>query len=214
MRPLVAALMVTVSALHAEELSPREAEALLSRLSAIRAGSAMQADFQEERRLALMNKPVVETGTLSFLPPDKFRREVKGGSLTVCDGDSLWLYYPQFGEAEHYTLSASRPLRESITAMTSGFGLQDLAKNYTVRITKNPEGYSMRLVPKASSLRKTVSEIGVDISNDLVAKRMEIVGADGDRTLVAFSNERKVALSPSDFQFRPPPGVQISEPLK
>jgi outer membrane lipoprotein-sorting protein len=213
-RLLLTALLVAVSALNAEELSSKEAEAFLSRLSASRAGSAMQADFREERRLALMNKPVIETGTLSFLPPDKFRRQVEGGSLTVCDGDSLWLYYPQFGEAERYTLSANRPLRESVAAMTSGFGLQDLSRNYNVRITKTAEGYNMRLVPKASSLRKTVSEIGVDISNELVAKRLEIVGAEGDRTLVAFSHERKVMLSPGDFRFQPPPGVRISEPLK
>ena len=139
-RLLLTALLVAVSALNAEELSSKEAEAFLSRLSASRAGSAMQADFREERRLALMNKPVIETGTLSFLPPDKFRRQVEGGSLTVCDGDSLWLYYPQFGEAERYTLSANRPLRESVAAMTSGFGLQDLSRNYNVRITENRRG--------------------------------------------------------------------------
>ena len=213
MRQLLAVLF-TASALNAQELSPKEVEAFLSRLSESRGGAAMQANFREERRLALMNKPVIETGTISFLPPDKFRRQVDGGSLTVCDGDTLWLFYPQFGEAEKYTLSSNRPLRESVAAMTSGFGLQNLSKNYNVQAWKTPDGYRAKLTPKTSSLRKAVAEIQVDISNELSAKRLEIVGTEGDRTFITFSNERRVNLSPENFRFQPPEGVRVSEPLK
>jgi outer membrane lipoprotein-sorting protein len=207
-------VLLAASGLNAQELSSKEVEALLARLSASRAGAAMQADFREERRLVLMNKPVVETGTVSFLPPDKFRRQVDNGTLTLCDGDVLWLYYPQFGEAEKYTLSSNRSLRESIAAMSSGFGLQNLSKNYNVQARKTANGYRATLTPKTSSLRKTVAEIQVDISSELFAKRLEIVGADGDRTLVTFSNERRVSLSPEDFEFQPPQGVRVSEPLR
>ncbi len=213
MRSLLIVLLAA-SALNAQELSTREVEALLARLSASRAGAAMQADFREERRLALMNKPVIETGTVSFLPPDKFRRQVDDGTLTLCDGDVLWLYYPQFGEAEKYTLSSNRSLRESIAAMTSGFGLQNLGKNYNVQAKKAANGYRATLTPKTSSLRKAVAEIQVDISSELSAKRLEILGAEGDRTLVTFSNERRVNLSPEDFEFQPPQGVRVSEPLR
>ena len=207
-------VLLAASGLNAQELSSKEVETLLARLSASRAGAAMQADFREERRLALMNKPVIETGTVSFLPPDKFRRQVDNGTLTLCDGDVLWLYYPQFGEAEKYTLSSNRSLRESIAAMTSGFGLQNLSKNYNVQARKTANGYRATLTPKTSSLRKTVAEIQIDISSELFAKRLEIVGAEGDRTLVTFSNERRVSLSPEDFEFQPPQGVRVSEPLR
>jgi outer membrane lipoprotein-sorting protein len=213
MRSLLIVLLAA-SALNAQELSTKEVDALLARLSASRAGAAMQADFREERRLALMNKPVIETGTVSFLPPDKFRRQVDDGTLTLCDGDVLWLYYPQFGEAEKYTLSSNRSLRESLAAMTSGFGLQNLGKNYNVQARKTANGYRATLTPKTSSLRKAVAEIQVDISSELSAKRLEIVGAEGDRTLVTFSNERRVNLSPEDFEFQPPQGVRVSEPLR
>ena len=207
-------VLLAASGLNAQELSSKEVETLLARLSASRAGAAMQADFREERRLALMNKPVIETGTVSFLPPDRFRRQVDNGTLTLCDGDVLWLYYPQFGEAEKYTLSSNRSLRESIAAMTSGFGLQNLSKNYNVQARKTANGYRATLTPKTSSLRKTVAEIQIDISSELFAKRLEIVGAEGDRTLVSFSNERRVSLSPEDFEFQPPQGVRVSEPLR
>ena len=213
MRHLLAVL-VTASALNAQELSPKEVADFLSRLSESRIGAAMQANFREERRLALMSKPVIETGSVSFLPPDNFRRQVDGGSLTVCDGDTLWLFYPQFGEAEKYTLSSNRPLRESVAAMTSGFGLQDLSKNYNVQAWKTADGYRAKLTPKTSSLRKAIAEIQVDISNENSAKRLEIVGTEGDRTVIVFSNERRVNLSPEDFHFQPSKGVRVSEPLK
>ncbi|HEY5705494.1 MAG TPA: outer membrane lipoprotein carrier protein LolA [Terrimicrobiaceae bacterium] len=208
------AVLFTASILNAQELSQKEVEDFLARLSESRGGAAMQANFREERRLKLMDKPVIETGTVSFLPPDKFRRQVDGGSLTLFDGDILWLYYPQFGEAEKYALSSNRPLRESIAAMTSGFGLQNLSKNYNVRASKTAEGYRATLTPKTSSLRKSVAEIKVDISNELSAKRLEILSTEGDRTLIIFSNERRVGLSPENFRFQPPQGVRVSEPLK
>ena len=51
MRQLLAVL-VTASALNAQELSPKEVADFLSRLSESRIGAAMQANFREERRLA------------------------------------------------------------------------------------------------------------------------------------------------------------------
>jgi hypothetical protein len=71
MRQLLAALL-TASALNAQELSPKEVETFLSRLSESRGGAAMQANFREERRLALMNKPVIETEPFPFFLPISF----------------------------------------------------------------------------------------------------------------------------------------------
>ena len=206
-------LLGAVSVLQSQELPSDDVEALLARLADSRGGSGMQANFREERRLALMEKPVIETGIVSFLPPNMFRREVNGGSLTVCNGDTLWIFYPQFREVEKYALSSNRPLRESIAAMTSGFGLQDLGKNYRVQAWQIADGYRMKLHPKTSSLRKAVTEIQVDISDQLYAKRVEISGAEGDRTTIIFSGERKVKLSSEDFRFQPPAGVRVSEPM-
>jgi outer membrane lipoprotein-sorting protein len=211
---LLLLLLSAVASLRSQELPAKEVEALLARLAESRGSSGMQANFREERRLALMEKPIVETGTVSFLPPDMFRREVNGGSLTVCNGDTLWIFYPQFREVEKYALSAIRPLRESIAAMTSGFGLQDLGKNYKVQAWLTADGYRVELHPKTSSLRKAITEIQVDISDQLYARRVEISGAEGDRTTITFSGERKVELSPKDFHFQPPPGVRVSEPMR
>ncbi len=200
--------------LRAQELSADQTGELIARVAEKRRGVPMQTEFREEKHMALMQKPVIEEGTLAFLPPDKFRREVKGRSLTICDGEMLWLYYPEFNEVEKYSLAANRTLRESLDAMSSGFGLQEVAKNYAIQATKTPDGYQLSLTPKSSALRKSVSQIVVTLSNDLTVRRLELQGAEGDRTITNFTNERKAKLSESDFQFAPPAGANVSEPLK
>lgn len=200
--------------LQAQELSPEQTNELLTRATEKRKGMPMQAEFREEKKMAMMQKPVIEEGTLAFLPPNKFRREVKGRSLTVCDGETLWLYYPEFNEAEKYSLSSNRNLRESLGPMSAGFGLQELTKNFTIKASKTQGGHQLSLTPRNSTLRKSVSEILVTLSEDFAVQRMEIQGAEGDRTVTAFKNERRAALSDADFQFKPPAGTNISEPLK
>src|SRR4029453_18284509 len=88
-----------VSALTPVAKSAPLAEAELKNLlAAIRQNRTTQADFQEERVMRLMKRPVVSSGTVWFQPPNKFRREVKGNSpsVTVSDGRDLWMYYPNF----------------------------------------------------------------------------------------------------------------------
>lgn len=202
------------TALLAQELSPEQTDDLVTKVKEKRRGVAMQADFREEKRITLMQKPVIEEGTLAFLPPNKFRREVKGRSLTVCDGDTLWLYYPEFNEAEKYNLASNRGLRETLGAMSSGLGLQEVSKNFEIKATKTDGGYQLALTPKNSTLRKSISQILVDLSNDLTVQKLEIQSAEGDRTITQFSNERKSRLSETDFRFTPPQGASVSEPLQ
>lgn len=213
MKRLILLLLLPLC-LHAEQLSPEQTNDLLSRVTEKRRGVPMQAEFREEKHMSLMQKPVVETGTLAFLPPDKFRREVKGRSLTVCDGTTLWLYYPEFNEAEKYSLSSNKALRESLNAMSSGFGLQEIGKNFAVQAVKAPDGYQLTLSPKNSALRKSVAQIVITLADDLSVRRMEIQSVGGDKTVTDFSNERRSQLSPADFQFQPPDGTTVSEPLK
>ncbi len=206
--------LLLAAVLPAQDLTPDETAALLARIAVRHKGAALQADFRDEKHLTLMKKPVIETGTLAFLPPDKFRREVKDKSLTICDGTTLWLYYPEYNEVEKYLLSSNRALRESLSAITSGIGLQALTKNYTVQARKLPDGYHLALTPRSASLRKAVAQLTVDITPALAVRRLEIAGTGGDRTVTTLTNETTASLTAKDFQFQPPQGAAISEPLK
>jgi outer membrane lipoprotein-sorting protein len=107
MYPMLAVVAVT-SIASDPPLSEAELKNLLT---TIRQNRTTQADFQEERVIRLMKKPVVSSGTVWFQPPNKFRREVKGSSpsITVSDGRDLWIYYPNFKSAERYPLGKGLP---------------------------------------------------------------------------------------------------------
>ena len=83
---------------NAQQLAESDVKNLLAR---IRENRITQADFQEQRVIRLMKKPIVNSGKVWFQPPNKFRREAKGNSpsLTVSDGQQLWIYYPNFKSA-------------------------------------------------------------------------------------------------------------------
>jgi outer membrane lipoprotein-sorting protein len=214
MKYFLFSLLLLTTSLQAQELTSAETSDLINRIAAAREGNSFQTDFREEKRLAAMDKTIIENGTLSFAPPDKFRREVPGKSITVCDGKTLWLYYPEFNEVEKYSLDSSRALRESLSAMTAGLGLQDIAKNYAIQAWKEGGGYKLQLVPKNSALRKNVGKITILLGENLSAKQLEIEGAKGEGSTITFSKERKSALSAKDFTFQPPQGASVSEPLR
>jgi outer membrane lipoprotein-sorting protein len=72
--------IVFVAALTCITNSAPVSEAQLKNLlAAIRQNRSTPADFPEQRVIRLMKNPVQSSGTVWFQPPNKFRREVKGG---------------------------------------------------------------------------------------------------------------------------------------
>src|SRR6187200_1788904 len=107
-------------------------------LVAIRQNRTTQADFQEERVIRLMKKPILSSGKVWFQPPNKFRREVKGNSpsLTVSDGRQLWIYYPNFKSAERYPLGRGSPLDSTVAAINSSLNLENLENSFKISAAK------------------------------------------------------------------------------
>src|SRR3954452_17300947 len=121
MRLFMYALLAVLGMASITKAAPLSDAELKNLLAAIRQNRTTQADFQEERVIRLMKKPVVSSGTVSFQPPNKFRREVKGSSpsVTVSDGRELCIYYPNFKSAERYPLGKGSPLDATVAAINS-----------------------------------------------------------------------------------------------
>src|SRR4030095_4166523 len=88
MRTLFLAIVFVAALTCITNGAPVSEAELKNLLAAVRQNRSTQADFQEERVIPLMKKPVQSSGTVWFQPPNKFRREVKGNSpsITVSDG--------------------------------------------------------------------------------------------------------------------------------
>lgn len=201
---------------QAEPLSPADLKALLGRIREKRAAAPqVQADFQEEKSVHLLNKPIISTGKMWFQAPNKFRREAKGSSpsISVSDGQQLWIYYPKFKSAEHYSLGKRSPLDAGIAALTASLNLENVEGTYHITGTKEADGYQLQLTPRNPSMKRFLQTFSIRMNDDLQVVRTDMLQPNGDRFITTYSNESRAAIPPSTFEFTPPPGTDVTTPL-
>ncbi len=215
-RCIVVCNLLLLVAAQADPLAPGDVKDLLARIRERRAAAPhVQGDFQEEKVIRLMNKPIVSAGKVWFQAPDKFRREVKGNSpsITVSDGRQLWIYYPNFKSAEHYSLGKRTPLDTGLAAITAALNLENVEGSYQITGTRTDKGYELELVPRRASLNKLFQKFRLRLNQDLLVDRTEMLQANGDRLVTVYSNQTRAPIPPSTFEFTPPPGTDITTPL-
>jgi len=196
----------------AQQLSPSDLKNLLAR---IRENRITQADFQEQRFLRLMKKPIVSSGRVWFQPPNKFRREAGGNSpsLTVSDGHQLWIYYPNFKSAERYSIGLRSPLDSIIAAINSALNLENVESTFDITGAKIDNGYELALTPRTPAMKRIFQKLNLRIDGNLRAERTEMLQVSGDRIVTSYSNQTRAPLPPSTFEFTPPPGTEVATPL-
>ncbi|HEV8185561.1 MAG TPA: outer membrane lipoprotein carrier protein LolA [Chthoniobacterales bacterium] len=201
---------------QAEPLSPGDVQALLGRIREKRAAAPqVRADFQEEKTMRMMNKPVTSAGQVWFQAPNKFRREVKGSSpsTTISDGQQLWIYYPKFQSAEHYSLGKRSPLDAGIAAITASLNLEGVEQTYNIAGSKEGSSYALQLTPRVAALKKMLQQLSIHFNDTLQVTRTEIVQLNGDRLVTAYTGESRAPIDPAMFVFTPPAGTNVTTPL-
>ena len=213
---VLSSLILFTSGAAAQQLSADDEKALLTRLREQRAQSpALTADFTEERTTHLLNKPIRGTGTIVFHAPGKFRRDIRGASpsLTVSNGRELWIYYPDFSEAEHYTLGRKQFFDDSLAALTAGLNFQDVDKFFRIAAAREGTGYRILLTPKSSSLRRILTSLTVWLNADAIIEKTDAALPKGDRISTAYRNVRALKNTDAKFDFTPPASAHVSTPL-
>src|SRR6266576_3068159 len=212
-----AMLLFIVVAFFAESAPLSEAD-LKNLLAGIRANRTTQADFQEERVMRLMKKPIVSSGKIWFQPPNKFRREVKGNSpsITVSDGRQLWIYYPNFKSAERYPLGKGSPLDSTVAAINSALTLENIENTFHIAATRTeaPEArYELELTPRTTSMKRVFQKLNLRINDKLRVERTDMLLPNSDRIVTTYSNQTRAQIPASTFEFNLPPGADVSTPL-
>src|SRR5215470_13288349 len=209
---VAASLICLASFARAASLSDSELKNLLAQ---IREHRVTQADFQEQRVIRLMKKPVVSSGRIWFQPPNKFRREVKGSSpsITMSDGRQLWIYYPNFKSAERYPLGKRSPIDSTVAAINSALNLENVEKLFQITAEKVDNGYELALAPRTASMKRVFQKLDLHINGNLQVERTDMLLPDGDRIVTAYSNQSRAPVPSSTFEFTPLPGTQITTPL-
>src|SRR5262245_34266663 len=175
-------------------------------LAAIRQNRITQADFQEQRMIRLMKKPILSSGKVWFQPPNKFRREVKGSSpsLTVSDGRQLWIYYPNFKSAERYPLGKGSPLDATVAAINSALNLENIDTSFNVSATKSDNGHELALLPRTAAMKRVFQKLDLRINDKFRVERTDMLLPNGDRIVTTYSNQARAPIPASTFEFKPP----------
>lgn len=213
---LIICFLALIPFASAEPISPTDLKGLLGRIREKRAAAPqMQADFKEEKSVRMLNKPIVSSGKMWYQAPNKFRREAKGNtpSITVSNGQDLWIYYPNFKSAEHYSLGKRSPLDAGIAAITASLNLENVEGTYQITGTKEPDGYLLQLTPRNPSMKRFLKTFSIRMNNDLQVVRTEMAQPNGDQIVTTYSNENRAAIPSSTFDFTPPAGTDVTTPL-
>jgi outer membrane lipoprotein-sorting protein len=218
MRTVLFSIVLSAALTCVVDSAPVSEADLKNLLAGIRQNRNTQSDFQEQRMIRLMKKPILSSGKVWFQPPNKFRREVKGNSpsLTVSDGRQLWIYYPNFKSAERYPLGKGSPLDSTVAAINSSLNLEDVENTFQITATKadSPQaGYELTLLPRAASMKRVFQKLDLRINNQLRIERTDMLLPNGDRIVTTYSNQTREPVPASMFEFTPPAGTDVSTPL-
>src|SRR5215831_2043141 len=216
MRVFPIAVLAFVALTSTAKTAPLPEVDLKSLLTGIRQNRSTQADFQEQRMIRLMKKPIVSSGTVWFQPPNKFRREVKGNSpsVSVSDGRDLWIYYPNFKSAERYPLGKGSPLDASVAAINSALNLENIETSFNVTATKIENGYELQLLPRSYAMKRAFHKLDLRINEKFRVERTEMLLPNGDRIVTTYSNQTRAPIPASMFEFKPPQGTEVTTPLR
>ena len=215
MRTIASATLVFAALLSAAKTAPLSEAELKHLLAGVRQNRSTQADFQEERVIRLMKKPILSSGRISFQPPNKFRREVKGNapSVTVSDGRQLWIYYLNFKSAERYPLGKGSPLDSTVAAINSALNLENIENMFQINAAKMENGYELTLLPRTPSMKRAFQKLDLRINDNLRVERTDMLLPNGDRIVTTYSNQTRAPVPASTFDFKPPPGTEVTTPL-
>src|SRR5437899_2796823 len=215
MLALVFAGLASIVLTSIARTAPLSEADLRNLLAGVRQNRSTQADFQEQRVLRLMKKPILSSGTIWFQPPNKFRREVKGNSpsVTVSDGRQLWIYYSNFKSAERYPLGKGSPLDSTVTAINSALNLENIENMFQINAAKTDKGYELALTPRTPSMRRAFQKLDLRVNDNLRVERTDMLLPNGDRIVTTYSNQMRAPIPAYTFEFKPPPDTEVTTPL-
>lgn len=155
--------------------------------------STLQAEFRQEKELALLSKPEVSTGTFIFSRPSNVLwtyTAPKRVQMVIADG-VMTTYYADLGKAER--IDVKRFEDRIFKYMGASGAIDELARyfDFTFTDSKSKPVYVLDLTPKNRAVSKRVQRIKLWIDKtSYMTSKIEYVEGDGDITRYEFTNIR------------------------
>jgi len=145
-----------------------------------------RARFVEKKYIALLDKPVVSTGEMTYVAPDYLEKRAltPKPERMVLDRDTLSL---ERGQQKLTIKLANQPeaqaFVDSIRGTLSG-NRAALEKNYQLHLAGSREKWELTLLPSEQKIAALVLRITVSGMHDQI-RQIEYLQADGDRAVLS-----------------------------
>jgi outer membrane lipoprotein carrier protein len=216
---LVLALGVAALAMPAVAAKAPKADSLDEVIRKVQLAQAktntLQADFRQEKSLALMAKPEVSTGRFIYSKPNNVLWTYdapKRVTMLIANG-MLTTYYPDLNKAER--IEVKRYQDRIFKYMGASGAIDELGAwfNFTFTNTSDKPYYALDLDPKSKTIAKRVRHIRIYIDKtSYLTTQFEYTEGDGDKTRYEFTNVKVNApVEQSRFTLQLPTSVRIEQ---
>jgi outer membrane lipoprotein-sorting protein len=177
--------------------------------------NTLQADFRQEKTLALLSKPEVSTGRFVYSKPNSVLWTYdapKRVTMLIADG-MLTTYYPDLNKAER--IEVKRYQDRIFKYMGASGAIDELGAwfNFTFTNTSDKPYYVLDLDPKNKAVGKRVRHIKIFIDKkSYLTTQFEYTEGDGDKTRYEFLNVKiNAPIEQSHFSIKIPSNVHIEQ---
>lgn len=177
--------------------------------------NTLQAEFRQEKELALMAKPEVSTGTFTYSRPANVLwtyETPRRVQMVIADG-MLTTYYADLRKAEK--IDVKRFEDRIFKYMGATGAIDELARyfDFTFTDSKSKSVYVLDLTPKNKAVGKRVRRIKIWIDKTTyLTSKLEYVEGDGDITRYEFTKVRINEPVPGNrFALSMPTGTKVEE---
>lgn len=184
----------------------------------------MKGQFVQRKSLSLLQNEVVSKGTMYFKRPQRMVWEYKEPekNTMIVNGNIVWFYLPDLKEATKFDLSQKAEIKSIFEKMAIGMGQsgEEMKKSYDVLFLKKVKKSDkniivLQLIPKDAAISNFFKKIHLWFEEDGALYKTELFERNNDMTIIEFKNMKfNTAISDSVFDFKPPKGVKVSNPLQ
>ncbi|MEK6373841.1 MAG: outer membrane lipoprotein carrier protein LolA [Acidobacteriota bacterium] len=220
LKKLLAAVSLAASvglpALAARAVDPNSLDEVIKRVQEHqKKTTTLQADFKQEKTLALLSKPEVATGRFTYQKPNNVLwtyDSPKRVTMLIANG-MMTTYYPDLNKAEK--IEVKRYQDRIFKYMGATGALDELATffNFTFSNRADQPAFVLDLDPKTKSIAKRVKHLRIWIDKKTyLTTRFEYTEGDGDMTRYEFTNVKiNQPVGPSRFVLNLPPSVRVEQ---
>ena len=212
----VCAAAMAFPALAARPADPNSLDEVIKRVQEHqKKTTTLQADFKQEKTLALLSKPEVSTGRFTYQKPNNVLwtyDSPKRVTMLIANG-VMTTYYPDLNKAEQ--IEVKRYQDRIFKYMGASGALDELATyfNFTFSNKADQPAFVLDLDPKTKTIAKRVKHIRIWIDKKTyLTTQFEYAEGDGDTTRYEFTNVKiNEPVAHEKFVLNLPPSVRVEQ---